>query len=154
MIPPPAGRETLGFFAAALSGPVLLAPVVGLAFGFDTNRLKIVLGALLLAAGPAVIVFGLPVFYAIRKVRIPGVWWTVAFGAMTSAPPTVAFSLINLNAKMPGMPEPARSLVFLIMALGAAFCGAIGGLVFWLLVYKDAARANTAASRVSPPLPP
>ena len=146
MIPPPEGRETLGFFAAALSGPAVLAPVVGLAFGFDTNSLKIVLGALVFATGPAVVVFGLPVFYAIRKVRVPGVWWTVAFGTMTSAAPIVAFGLINLNAQTPGMPEPARSLALLIMALGAAFCGAIGGLVFWLLVYKDAARANAAAS--------
>ena len=146
MARPTEGREALGFIAAALSGPILLALVLGLASGFSRNSLTMAAGALLFAVVPGTILFGLPTYYAIRKVRTPGRWSTTAFGAAISAMPVAAFAALRIGMP-PNVSEQGVFILGSVMGLGAAFCGAVGGLVFWLLVFKGVERpARTPAS--------
>ncbi|MFZ5721320.1 MAG: hypothetical protein ACOY5Y_17810 [Pseudomonadota bacterium] len=129
------GRETLGFFAAALSGPVVLGAILGLTRGFTSESLQMTAGALFFCTGPGVLL-GMPVYYTIRKVRVPGRWWTTAFGAAVSAVPVTAFVAVIRYSMPPGVPESARSLLVAVIALAALACGAVGGFVFWSLVFR------------------
>jgi hypothetical protein len=142
---PAEGRETLGFLAGILSGPVLLAMVLGIASGFSTNSLKIAAGALLFAVGPGTLLLGLPMYYAIRKVRVPELGWTVAFAAAISAAPVLLAAALGVGRR-PGAPPGFDLIVATVIVLGAAACGALGGLVFWLLVFKDVAKGSGDAS--------
>jgi len=114
---------------------MVLALVLGLVSGFSRNSLTMAAGALLFAVAPATVLFGLPTYYAIRKVRIPGCWSTTAFGAAISAMPIVGLIALRVGVP-PNLSEQGLVILGSVMGLGAAFCGAIGGLAFWLLVFK------------------
>ena len=140
MADPGEGRETLGFLAAAFSGPVVLGAILGLTRGFTPDSLTMTLGALLFGTVPGVLL-GLPVYYSVRKVRVPGRWWTTAFGAAVSAAPVTALMAMGVGMP-PGITELGRLTVTATVAGGALACGAIGGFMFWTMVFKGAVVAQ------------
>lgn len=137
---PNEGREVLEFFAAALCGPILLGAVLALTRGFNASTLMLALSGLFFATGPGVLL-GLPVYYAIRKVRVPGRWVTAAFGAAVSGMPITALFALGVGMP-PGIAELGRILVTAVIATGSAFCGAIGGFMFWTIVFRTVAVAQ------------
>lgn len=138
---PGEGREALGFLLGPAAGASVLAVILGLGSGFSTNSLTIVAGVLLFCVVPGTVFFGLPVYYAIRKVRVPGPWWTAAFGGAISTAPAVVWGMLRVGAPA-GISEQGLLIVYGAIGLGAAFCGGIAGLVFWMLVFKGARPSN------------
>jgi hypothetical protein len=132
---PGEGRELIGFILGPASGAAVLGALLGLKSGFTANALTMTFGVLLFCVVPGTILFGLPVYYAIRKVRIPGPWWTVAFAIAISVAPSVIYAALGI----PGGVQVSKQgllIIHAILGLGAALCGGIAGAVFWIIVFK------------------
>jgi len=129
------GREALGFLLGPVAGASVLAVGAMLMPEFSASRLTVVLGVLLFCVAPGTIFIGLPVYYAIRTVRVPGPWWTAAFGLAISTAPAVAWGVLRVGAPA-GISDQGWLIVVGTLGLGAAISGGIAGLVFWVLVFK------------------
>ncbi len=119
-------------------GPVVGASCVALVFGaftgFDTDAILVGAGSALFFTYPATLVFGVPSYFAIRKVRTLRPLWTSAFGMEISLLPVFALRVLGFS---PPTPAPNMDLlVYLALGASAALCGAVAGLVFWVFVTR------------------
>jgi hypothetical protein len=120
----------LGPLVGGAVGSVACAVTMGLSW----NALKVGLFVAAMFCAPATLVLGVPIYFAIRRTRRILLGWAMAFGAAITAAPAFGGVMLVGPAQLP---DPRGVLVVSLLFAGdGLICGAVAGLVFWLVVVR------------------
>jgi hypothetical protein len=131
-------RTPVAFLVAPLAAPVIVG-VLGLAespdFVFQSpDVLAVILAMTWSAACVITLLFGLPLFLILRRLRWTSFWIASVAGCLV---PFVALIIILFSPALFAEPWPASAVVLV------ALCGAAVGSLLWLIARPD---RNVAAS--------
>lgn len=130
-------RMVWAFAAAPAAGALVIALIMAAMTGSLTAGLGMAAFGLLLVGYPAALVLGLPAWLFLRRRVRPTPLRCAAAGAAIAGLPL----LVIMGVTMLAEGASTRDLGNLLLPLGAALAGAVGGVVFWVAAAWSPRRA-------------
>ena len=126
----PMWRTLIGFILSP-AAPLLIAVPYGAIVGSVNEHLAFTLALILFYGYPLAVVFGIPMYFALRKLGWLG-WWQISLAGIVIGEIIPLTLLLTFLLSKVDTDSHLLSDFMTLLGMGAAF-GGVSGLIFWLV---------------------